>query len=503
VRVAGTTRSTASSRTPPPSPPEDDPFGGEPEPFWRHAARVLGGLVVGRVRMIAAAIPLLFGGIFLAGAWDWGADAWSRRQDRLAMTGRGEARVEASWWRIDFDPEHLGEHDTNWRDLTRRTLCSRFRFVDGSDGGPVSVACRTVRRLDDGSLLLHADSPELPVRWRDEAGRPRLDLRLTARAEDWLAAHPALWWPLVPQDEATRWAHVAGSELDALLIEADHPAELLLLAHRQAAAPAVTMAFDPAAPARAMPLAALVPAADDLPDLGFLPFLALAGLLLWTLGCVLATLELRPWVRVAVVAGTLAFLPWWSGALPRALELLWRPAGQMFVFMGPELVGHPAAVASAEAEADGDWLVGQPVERARPLTFATSRYGDVLAPLADALPAPAPGASADELLAAAAAAATERVLALPDAHLAELVERLHAHGRLAAHGADLLFLEAMYRLSLDPDRPTLARPATLVLSSMASAEPPAPDALAAGERRRLWALLESHPEPIVFNLARR
>lgn len=483
--------------------PGADPFGRDDEPFWKHAARTLGGLVLGRLRVLQATLPLLLGGILLAGAWDWGSAAWRQRRDRLEMTGRGEAAVEASWWSIDFDPASLGDDGTNWRDLARRTLCSRFRFVSGSEGGPAAVACRTFAGLAHGSLLLHADSPELPVRWADSDGRPRLDLRLTSRADDWLAARPALWWPLVPQDEATRRSHRAGSERDALLVEADDPVELLLLAQAAAAAPPVAMAFDPAAPSRALPLAALHRGSGGPADLDLVPALALAGGVLWTLGCWVLTWGARRRVRVAVVVVTLLLLPWWSAGLQHALGFLWRPAGGLFVFMGPEMVGLPAAVRSVDAAGSGDWVEGAAAERPRPLTFATSRYADVLAALDGALPVPAPGSGADSALAAAVAAATVRVLALPDHRLAGLVDALDAHGRLGAHGADLLFLDAMHRLSLDPDRPMLAWPATQVLSSMAAAEPPAPDARAAVERRRLWALLESHPEPIVFNLARR
>lgn len=473
----------------------------QPEPFWRHAVRVVGGLVLGRLHVLRALIPLTFGGILLAGAWDWGGTAWRQRDDRATLTARGEARVEASWWRIDFDPAPLGDEGTNWRGLSRRTLCSRFRFEPGSDGGPVSVACRTFRGLQHGSSLLHASTPELPVRWLDAAGRPRVDLRLTERAESWLAAHPALWWPLLPQDEEMRSRHREGSELDALLLEADSPVELLLLAGRAAAAPPVAMAFDPARPARAMPAAALAAAGRGFAEVAFLPLLALGGVLLWGVGCWIFTWGARPWVRAAVIAGTLLLVPWWSGHLHRVLGFFWEPAGGLFVFLGPEMVGVPSAVVAADAAADG-WG-GEPIARPHPLSYATSHYADVLAVVADDLPPAAPGASADEVLAAAVAAATARVLALPDGRLAELVAALDDHGRLDAHGADLLFLEAMHGLSLDPDRPALAGQATLVLSGMASAAPPSAAWPAYTERRRLWQLLVDHPEPIVYNMARR
>lgn len=476
------------------------PGGDEPEPFWRHAARMVGGLVIGRLRVLHALIPLTFGGILLAGAWDWGAAAWRQRDDLATLTGRGEARVEASWWRIDFDPALLGDDGTNWRDLSLRTLCSRFRFAPGSDGGPVSVACRTFRGLADGSSLLHASTPELPVRWIDAAGRPRLDLRLTERAESWLAARPALWWPLVPQDEEVRNRHRPGSELDALLIEADAPVDLLLLAWDPGAARPVEMAFDPAQPSRAVPVAALETAAGE--DVSFVPFLALGGGLMWLTGCWIFTFGARAWVRAAVVAGSLLLLPWWGTHLQHVLGFFWAPAGGLFVFLGPEMVGVPSTVHIGEA-AGGDWVEGPLADRERPLTFATSRYADVLAALADDLPPPPPGAPADLVLGGAVAAVTGRVLALPDGRLAELLAALDEHGRLDAHRADLLFLEAVHRLSLDPSRPALAGAATLVLSGMASAYPPDPDQLAATERRRLWQLLVDHPEPIVHNMARR
>lgn len=475
--------------------------GGEPEPFWRHAARVVGGLVVGRLRVLHALVPLTFGGILLAGAWDWGSTAWSQRDDLATLTGRGEARVEASWWRIDFDPGILGDDGTNWRDLSRRTLCSRFRFEPGSDGGPVSVACRTFRGLQHGSSLLHASTPELPVLWLDAAGRPRVDLRFTRRAAEWLAAHPALWWPLLPQDEGMRRSHREGSELDALLLEADSPVELLLLAGRGAAAAPVAMAFDPARPVRAMPAAALAAAERGFAELLFLPFLALGGALLWGMGCWMFTWGAPPWLRAAVIAGTLLLVPWWSGHLHRVLGFFWEPAGGLFEFLGPEMVGVPSAVVVGDAAAD--WIAGEPIARPHPLTFATSHYADVLAVVADDLPQAAAGASADEVLAGAVAAATARVVALPDDRLAELVAALHDHGRLDAHDADVLFLEAMHRLSLDPDRPELAFQATLVLSGMASAAPPSASWPAYRERRRLWQLLADHPEPIVYNMARR
>lgn len=475
--------------------------GVEPEPFWLHAARVVGGLVAGRLRVIHALIPLTFGGILLAGAWDWGGTAWRQRDDLATLTGRGEARVEASWWRIDFDPAPLGEHGDNWRDLSRNTLCSRFRFEPGSDGGPVGVACRTFRGLQHGSTLLHASSAELPVLWLDGNGRPRVDLRFTERAESWLAARPARWWPLLPQDDEMRRSHREGSELDALLLELDSPVELLLLAGRAAAAPPVAMAFDPARPARAMPVAALAAAERGFAELVFLPLLAFAGVAMWGMGCWIFTWGARPWVRAAVVAGTLLLVPWWSGHLHRVLGFLWEPAATLFVFVGPQMVGAPSAVVVGDAAAD--WAAGEPIARPRPLSYATSHYADVLAVVVDDLPTPAPGASADAVLAAAVAATTARVLALPEGRLAELVAALHDHVRLDAHAADELFVGAMHRLSLDPDRPALARRATLVLSGMASGAPPSAAGLAYGERRRLWQLLADHPEPIVHNMARR
>lgn len=474
--------------------------GGEPQTFWRHAFGTIAALFLGRVRTLYALIPLTFGGILLSGAWDWGTTEWRQRDDAATMTGRGEARVEASWWRIDFNPSPLGGDGTNWRDLARRELCSRFRFVDGSEGGPVSVACRTFVGLEDGASLLHAATPELPVRWVDAAGRPSLDLRLTARAEAWLAASPALWWPLLPQDEETRATHREGSELEALLLEADHPVDLLLLA-AEVPEP-VAMAFDPARPARAVPLAALALPESGQTALAIVPFLALGGALMWAVGCWIFTWDARTWVRVAVFAGSLLCLPWWSTHLERALGFFWEPAGGLFVFLGPEMVGVPATVLAREAET-GDWIAGGDApDRAHRLSFATSFYADVLGDLAADLPAPAAGTSADEALGAAGAVVTERVLALPDDRLAALVDALYRHGRVDAHGADLLFLDALHRLSLDPERPRLAGWATLALSDMATAPAPSPDQPGYRERRRLWQLLVDHPEPIVYNLAR-
>jgi hypothetical protein len=479
--------------------------GGEPEPFWLHAARAIGGLFVGRVRVITAVLPLLFGGVLLTGAWEWGSTVRRQRDDLATLTGRGEARVEASWWRIDFDSAPLGDHGTNWRALTRRELCSRFRFVDGSGGGPVSVACRTYRGLDHGHSLLYAASPELPVRWTDAAGRPSVDLRLTARAEDWLTARPAMWWPLLPQDEATRAGHQECDELEALLLEMDEPVELLLLAAEAAAGPPVAMAFDPERPARALPVPALAAAEAGRADLAYLPFLAVGGGLLWAIGCGIFTWGSRPWVQAVVIAATLLALPWWSGGLDRVLGFLWQPAGELFPFLGPEMVGLPSVV-SPRVDEGGDWIGGDAAataERLRPLSFVTSHYADVLDEVADRLPTAAPGATPDEVLAGAAAAVEAAVLALPEDRLAALVGALYRHGRLDAHGADLLFLPAVHRLSLDGSRPAPARRATLVLSDMATAAPPSPDQPAWRERRRLWRLLVDHPEPIVYNMARR
>ncbi|HEX2165014.1 MAG TPA: hypothetical protein VHM02_13805, partial [Thermoanaerobaculia bacterium] len=346
---------------PPPGLPDVrvDAATGEPEPFWRYALRSLGGvagrLVVGRMALLFALPWLVFGGMFLSGAWQMGAGAVAERERRAALTGRGEAVVEASWWRIDFDPAPLGDDGTNWRDLARRELCSRFRFVSADDG-PAAVACRRFHGLADGRELLADGDPELPVRWVDAAGRPALDLRLSPRADAWLAARPASWWPLVPQDDAMRARHRPGSELDALLIEADAPAELLLAAWDPAAAAAVAMAFDPERPARAVPLAALAPRRAPPGEPPLLPIFAVVGLLLWSVGCTALTAGARRWVRAALIAGTLLLLPWWGSHLHRALGLLWQPAGGLASFLGPELA---PVWGSVEPRPEGGEVAGE------------------------------------------------------------------------------------------------------------------------------------------------
>lgn len=116
------------------------PTGSEsPREVGEQALRGLFAVVFGRILFFQSFIWLLLGAGLLTGAWALARQEMDRRDALVTFSGRAPGTVEAPRWRLDFDPEILGD-GTNWLAVTTAQACARLRFRP--DGGEERVAGR-------------------------------------------------------------------------------------------------------------------------------------------------------------------------------------------------------------------------------------------------------------------------------------------------------------------------------------------------------------------------
>lgn len=474
--------------------PEGLPTGDEsPREIGGTVARGLLGALFGRVFFFEALVWLLLGGGLLTGAWVLIDGELGRRAMLVEMSGRAEGVVEAPWWRVEADPEVLGD-GTNWLAVTEASACARLRFRP--EGGEEEVLAPFCRRFRGGVRNAYfftwgeALGP-VPVRWVDGRGMPRIELQLDSRLVRWLDERgPEVhrFYDLQPF-HGPESARRADRLLGDVWRDLDDPF-LRLLEAWSAPEPVVTIAYRPDDPSRAVPLPLIESAApaetDDSPFPGWwlaVPF-GFFGLLAWGAGSYLL-IGHRPWAVLSLIVVMVVALPWVTGSTAWLLGHLGSGPELAFRFIETDMLGLPPALELAVPEDDGE-------DDATRLswTLARSTYAPLLHWI-DLTPPPETTDS-DGVLRHLAHQVRRQAVALPDPELAALLAwAASVQSRGAGEELGLLFVDTALGLKDDAERSEDVRhEAEQLLRAVGSHEPSDnPHRLAVEERKRILARL--------------
>jgi hypothetical protein len=345
-------------------------------------------LILGNLAMVIAApfigviagFLLLFGGIFLAVAWQVGPQPLIDSAHYAGFTGKASGRIVESWVALDFDPHNMRKTAVYWQPSARISACAVVEY-GGDWGTPLRRAfCgnrfsfREDFRLDDWHTL----APGIPFDFsRDASGFALEEIRLSKIALDWLKSHPPSSTFMLSKPPPT-------TAFGALKEQFDRPVDVAV-ASWSAAVPPFPLAFDPKHPVEAMPAKYI----DDrrqvwLGGLVFAVFICIHGLLVWRLGMTfLFGGQSRSVFWLATLVPLLA-LPWWSDALPMLLKHVNKDWASIGSDMLDDIHRTTRLIASEPAEAllaDGERVVWRLGEGAYADTFGRMHF---------VLPQPAP-----------------------------------------------------------------------------------------------------------------
>lgn len=419
----------------------------------RTAARGLLAAIVGRIVFLQSLIWLFLGAGLLMGAWALWEEDTAREETLAAFAGRAQGVIEDPFWRLDMDPEVLGT-GTNWNGLSTREACARLRFTP--EGGE-EAATTYCRRFPDGFETGSAFTWEgalgpAPVRWVDETGMPRLEIRVSRRLARWLEERgPEADVFYRPQDfHGPERARRADRLLASVWQDLDDP--FLRLLEEWSKPPAtVTVAYAPDEPARAAPLPLLreeytVPGEGGaMPGWVLAAILGFFGTVCWGAGSYLATFGSRWATTVLVVAG-LAVVPWASGRAGKVLSYVWSDADLALSFIQSEMLTLPPELVLDAPEPESD-----PEAEVLVWSLETSSYHQL--PRWIDLRPPAEATNADGVLRHLADQVHRQAVALPDPELAELLEwATTVQERGEGEELGLLFVDAALELEADEAR---------------------------------------------------
>jgi len=358
---------------------------------------------------IYAGFLLLCSGIFLAVAWDVGAQPLIDHFRYAPFTARTPGRIVEGWSALEFDPGALPAGKLYWQPYAKISHCAVVEYA-GDWGAPLHRAfCgnrfefRDDFRLDDWHTL----APGVPFSFpRDTNGFAVEEIRFSKSASDWLAAHP-------PYDTFMLSKPPPPTALGALRAQFDRPYDVAVASWTTPAAP-IALAYDPHHLDEALPARIVDNRRDGFwfGGLIFAVLFAIPGVLVWRLGIGLLFFGQAASILWLLTVLPLFALPWWGDVLPRIV----RHASSDWADVATDILDGMSRttrlIASAPQDAilaDGERLVLQP---------GTGIYADTFGRLRFSEPQPAP---ADK----AAALAALRLQA------AEQVARLDSNARTA------------------------------------------------------------------------
>ena len=289
-----------------------------PEPLasrWRGLfAEALAAAAGGHWFALIGAFMLLFGGIFLAVAWDIGPRPLLESRQFAPFTAHATGRIVESWMALDFDPADA--KGPRWHRLARLAPCVIVEY-DGSWNAAIRRAfCGHQFTFSDSDIGLHEWHPDalgIPFAWpRDRKGFARTEMRILVAPAAWLKASP----PASTFMDSTPHAKTA---FEALTRQFDRPGDVAKWSWSNAYSPDFALAYDPAHPEEAMPAAIVKDRADASGWLGMLPIallLGAIGLFVWHAGLSVIFQGRAPGAVWVLTIATLVALPWWGEALP-------------------------------------------------------------------------------------------------------------------------------------------------------------------------------------------
>ena len=158
-----------------------------PQPVRNLAAQIIGSPLVGLV----AGFMLMFGGVFLAMAWQIGVQPFVDSAHYASFTEHVDARVIESWAAIEFDPADMPADRLNWQPYAKIERCIVADY---------SVVGKSTRRAFCGNHFVfredfHLDdmdtlTPNVAVPMLRDARNFAVDqIRLSKPAFEWLSTH--------------------------------------------------------------------------------------------------------------------------------------------------------------------------------------------------------------------------------------------------------------------------------------------------------------------------
>ncbi len=359
-------------------------------PVQVHAASWIRNMLVGSALQfltapligIFAGFLLLFGGIFLAVAWNSGPQPLLDSMHYASFTGKVDGRIVESWAALEFDPADLPRDKLYWQPYAKIATCAVVDFA-GDWGEQQRAFCgnrfqfRDDFHLDDWNTL----APGVPFAFtRDASGFAVEEIRLGRTALDWLSSHPPHSTFMLSKPPPT-------TALGALREALDLPLEVAV-ASWATPIPAFPLAFDPQHPGDAMPAKYVADKQQGfwLGGLVFTLILAIPGLLVWRLGFGIFLFGQPNAVQWLATIALLAALPWWGDALPKFL----RHVNRDWASVASDMLDDISRVTRLNANARGDATLADG-ER---LTWHVDKgaYADTFGRIHFVLPDPAPKA---------------------------------------------------------------------------------------------------------------
>jgi hypothetical protein len=393
----------------------------------------LAGFVAAPVLGLFSGFLLLFGGIFLAGAWAVGPKPLLDARQYAPFTAQAEGRIVESWNALEFDPAVLPKDKLYWQPWSKVTPCAIVEYA-GDWGAPLQRGfCgnrfdfREDFRFDDWHTLM----PGVPFSFaRDANGFAVQELRLGKTALDWLSRHP-------PHDTFMLPKPPPATALGELKHQFDAPLEVALSSWTTPVR-TIPLAYDPRHPENAVPAKIVADACVGIGSIVFGTILALLfalpGVFVFRIGIGLLTGQSGPTQWLLALLPLLA-LPWWGDFLPRLIAHANKQWAGVASDMLDDLSRVTRFTASPPGEAllrDGERIVWKAGE---------GEYADTFGRLHFTPPNPAPK-SGDEALAALRAQVAEQVKTFDSAPRVELFQRLRRQYEAGLQDVQKLFTTA-------------------------------------------------------------
>lgn len=387
------------------------------------AMRPINGLIAG--------FMLLFGGIFLAIAWQVGPGPMVDAAHYKTFTEQTDGRIVESWLAMEFDPADMGKY-RRWFGFAKVSPCAVVE-TRGDWGTPLRRAfCGTRVNFREDLDLNMWDTlmPGVPFAWqRDASGFAIGEIRLSKTARDWLAAHPPYRTSMFGQPPPS-------TALGALREQLDRPVDTAALSWATPM-PIFPLAYDPKKPDQPMPAKFVEDKQKGLWIGGFVFTLIFGtiGVVVWRLGIAFLIGGNGAAVQWLLTIASLLALPWWGDALPKILRHVNKDWASVGTDMLEDLSRTTRLLASEPAKATQ--AVGERIV----LPVREGLYADTFGRIPFVLPVPAPK-TPEVALAALRAQTSAYVQKLNSAAQAALFARLEQDKKAGRERAAAAFTVA-------------------------------------------------------------
>lgn len=371
-------------------PPASQPTAEKVGIAWREV--ILGqaaSLAMRPIYGMIAGFLLLFGGIFLAIAWQIGPQPMMDAARYKTFTAHADGRIVESWLAMEFDPADMGKK-RRWFAFAKVAPCAVVEFggsggkgnTGGDWGAPQRRAfCGNQVKFNEDLNLNMWDTlmPGVPFAWqRDTSGFVIGEIRVSKKAHDWLASTP-------PYSTFMLSKPPPSTTLGALREQLDRPVDTAALSWATQV-PAFPLAYDPKNPDQPMP-AKFVADKQDGPWVAGLVFTAIFGVIgvvVWRLGIAFLFGGKGAAVQWVLTIASLLALPWWGDALPKMLRHANKDWASIGTDMLDDLTRVTRLLASEPADAtqaDGERIL---------MPVRDGLYVDTFGRIPFVLPVPAP-----------------------------------------------------------------------------------------------------------------